>query len=262
MAMKRRQKAQLRRWAFYLLFIGIVVFLFLRIDWTEMRENVFDVELAKEQFPDIITQAARNTLIFTFFGFTGGFTLAVVIALMRLSTLTPYRWFAVVYIEIFRGLPQLLTILFIGFIMPIVLDIRIPWTYGAGSVALALVAGAYMAETIRAGIEAVPKGQMEAARSLGMTHYRAMKTIVIPQAFRIVIPPLTSEFVALIKDTSLLAALGTTDATEELLKFGRSGAQKNVDATPLVVAGLVYLAFTIPLGRVAAYLERRGKRAR
>lgn len=262
MAMTRRQKAQLRSWAFYLLFIGIVVALVLRIDWDKMSESVFDVELAKEQFPDVITQGARNTLIFTFFGFSGGLALGLVIALMRLSTLTPYRWFAVVYIEIFRGLPALLTILFIGFIMPITLDIRIPWTYGPGSVALALVAAAYMAETVRAGIEAVPKGQMEAARSLGMSHGRAMATIVIPQAFRIMIPPLTNEFVLLIKDTSLLAALGTTSATVELLKFGRTGAQKNVDATPLVVAGLVYLAFTIPLGRVAAYLERRGKRAR
>lgn len=262
MTLTRTQKAQLRRWAFYLLFVAIVVFLFLRIDWTEMRENVFDVDLAKEQFPDIITQGAKNTLIFTFFGFTGGLALALVIALMRLSSLTPYRWFAVTFIEIFRGLPALLTILFIGFIMPITLDIRVPWTYGPGSVALALVAASYMAETIRGGIEAVPKGQMEAARSLGMTHSRAMATIIIPQAFRIMIPPFTSEFVALIKDTSLIAVLGTTEATVELLKFGRTGAQKNVDATPLVVAGLVYLAFTIPLGRVAAYLERRGKRAR
>jgi polar amino acid transport system permease protein len=78
-----------------------------------------------------------------------------------------------------------------------------------------------MAETIRAGIEGVPKGQMEAARSLGMSYTWAMISIVIPQAFRIIIPPLTNELVLLIKDTSLLFVLGTTPATKELLKFGR-----------------------------------------
>jgi polar amino acid transport system permease protein len=258
----RRERARLRRWALYGLFVAIVVFVLVNVDYTKFSEQVFDVDVAKAQFPDVITQGARNTLIFTFFGFTGGLALGLLIALMRLSTLLPYRWFATAYIELFRGLPALLTILMIGYIMPITLDIRVPWTYGAGSVALALVAGAYMAETIRAGIEAVPKGQVEAARSLGMSEGRAMVSIVIPQAFRIMIPPLTNELVLLVKDTSLLAALGTTTATKELLKFGREGAINNVDATPLVVAGFVYLVFTIPLGRVAAWLERRGKRAR
>ena len=260
--MTRRQSARLRRWALYLATLVLLALLVARIDWAKVGETMFDLDLAQEQFPDIVTQAARNTLIFTLFGFSGGLATGLLLALMRLSSLKPYRWFAGVYIEVFRGLPALLTILFIGFGMPIALDVRIPFTYGAGSLALAVVSAAYMAETIRAGIEAVPKGQMEAARSLGMSHTRAMVSIVIPQAFRIIIPPLTNELVMLLKDTALLAALGTTAATEELTKFGRDGVSHSANTTPLVVAGLIYLTLTIPLTRIAAYLEKRGRRAR
>ena len=260
--MTRRQSARLRRWALYLATVVLVGLVATRIDFPHLRAAMFDSDIAGEQFPDIVKQAARNTVIFTLFGFSGGLTLGLVLALMRLSVLRPYRWFATVWIEVFRGLPALLTILFIGFGMPIALDVRIPFTYGPGSVALAIVASAYMAETIRAGIEAVPKGQMEAARSLGMSQRRAMVSIVIPQAFRIIIPPLTNELVLLLKDTALLAALGTTAATEELTKFARDGVSSSANSTPLVVAGALYLVLTIPLTQAAAYLERRGRRAR
>ena len=260
--MTRRQSARLRRWALYLATLVLLAVLAMRIDFPHVREAMFDAEIAREQFPDIVKQAARNTVIFTVLGFSGGLTLGLLLALMRLSSLRPYRWFATLWIEVFRGLPALLTILFVGFGMPIALDVRVPGTYGPGSVALAIVASAYMAETIRAGIEAVPKGQMEAARSLGMSHARAMVSIVIPQAFRIVIPPLTNELVLLLKDTALLAALGTTAATEELTKFGRDGVSGTANSTPLVVAGALYLVLTIPLTQAAAYLERRGRRAR
>jgi polar amino acid transport system permease protein len=127
---------------------------------------------------------------------------------------------------------------------------------------LGLVAAAYMAETIRAGIQGVPKGQMEAARSLGMSHTRAMSSIVIPQGFRLIIPPLTNELVLLIKDTSLLFVLGTTPATVELLKFGRDGLQRSANATPLIVVGAVYLLITIPMTQLVGVLERRNARSR
>src|SRR5690606_8669508 len=120
---------------------------------------------------------ARNTLIFTAFGFTGGMALGLVIALMRLSTVRPYRWAATVYVDVIRGLPALLVLIFIAFGLPIALGISIPGTYGRGAVAFAIVASAYIAEVIRAGIEAVPRGQMEAARSLGMSRGQAMRRI-------------------------------------------------------------------------------------
>ena len=130
--------------------------------------------------------------------------------------------------------------------LPIALGVRLPGTYTAGSVALAIVTGAYLAETIRAGIEAVPKGQMEAARSLGMGYAQSMASIIIPQAFRIILPALTNELVILLKDTSLLFVLGTTGATIELTKYARDSVGDTFNGTPLVAAAIVYLAITLP----------------
>src|SRR5687767_10728996 len=107
--MTRRQSARLRRWALYLATLAVVGLVLARIDFARVQEAMFDTELAKEQFPDIVTQAARNTVIFTVFGFSGGLALGLVLALMRLSSLRPYRWFATLWIEVFRGLPALLT---------------------------------------------------------------------------------------------------------------------------------------------------------
>lgn len=247
----------------YAISIALVALVVLLVNWGRVQRAMFDPDIARDQFPEILSQAAVNTLIFTAFGFSGGLVIGLAMALMRLSSIRPYRWFATVYIEVFRGLPMLLTIIFIGFGIPIALDVRVPFgVRGAGSLALAIVAGAYIAETIRAGIEAVPRGQMEAARSLGMGYSRAMASIVIPQAFRIIIPPLTNELVLLLKDTSLLAVLGVTAGSRELTRFAREGVIRSFNATPLIVAGVVYLCITIPLTRLAVLLERRGRRAR
>jgi polar amino acid transport system permease protein len=182
---------------------------------------------------------------------------------MKLSTIGPYRWIANVYIELFRGLPALVTLILVGFGLPIALGFNVPGgTAGKATVGLGLVAAAYMAETIRAGIQAVPNGQREAARSLGMSSSRAMVSIVIPQAFRIIVPPLTNELVLLIKDTSLVFVLGTTPASKELTKFGRDLVQQRVNGTPLTVIALAYLAITLPMTRVVAQLEKRQARER
>ncbi len=130
------------------------------------------------------------------------------------------------------------------------------------SLALGLVGGAYRSETIRAGIEAVPKGQMEAARSLGMSHTRAMLSIVIPQAFRIVLPPLTNELILLTKDSSLVYILGLSLSGFELTKFGREGMNSAANLTPIVVIGLCYLLITVPLSIVVRRMEARAGRAR
>jgi polar amino acid transport system permease protein len=258
----KRARARAVRSVAYAVGIVVVAAFALTADWAKIGDKYFDPEQAKELFPDIITVAASNTVIYTVLAFIGGVALGLSAALLRLSSIRPYRWAAAVYIEIFRGLPALLTIVFVGFITPIALGIRFPEVLGvssAGIVALALVAGAYLAETIRAGIEAVPKGQVEAARSLGMTHGQTLRKVVVPQAFRIVIPPLTNELVLLLKDTALLAVLGVTISQKELTKFGRDAAAQGFNGTPLVVAGLLYLAITIPLTRLVSILEKRNK---
>ncbi|MFA9445399.1 amino acid ABC transporter permease [Egicoccus sp. AB-alg6-2] len=259
--MTKRQRQRLIRLVMYALFFGVIALLVAVADWPVIRRNFFNVEIAREMFPRVLTVAARNTVFYTFLAFVFGLGLGLLLALMRLSTIGPYRWFARIYIEIFRGLPALVTIFLVGLGIPIAFRVRwnilIYITLGLG-----LVAAAYMAETIRAGIEGVPKGQMEAARSLGMSYSRAMLSIVIPQGFRIIIPPLTNELVLLIKDTSLLFVLGTTPATVELLKFGRQILDRRANATPLIVIALVYLAITVPLTQLVAMLERRNRRAR
>jgi polar amino acid transport system permease protein len=261
MQMRKRQRERLFRGVMYVLFFIAVVALLLIADWPLIRRNFFNPVIARDMFPEVLLVAARNTVLYTFLAFSFGLVFGLLLALMRLSTIKPYRWMATVYIEIFRGLPALLTIMLVGFGIPIAFGTRWPILLNI-TLGLGIVAAAYMAETIRAGIEGVPKGQMEAARSLGMSKSRAMFSIIIPQGFRIIIPPLTNELVLLIKDTSLLFVLGTTPATKELLKFGRDLLQNRANATPLIVVGAVYLLITIPMTQLVAVLERHNARAR
>lgn len=261
--MKRRHRQQLVRGVLYLLFVLAVGFLVAIADWETVQSSFFDPQTARGMFPAVVTVAARNTVIYTFLAFSFGLLFGLVLALMKLSPIGPYRWLATVYIEIFRGLPALLTIFLFALGVPIAFQWQPPGGIaGAGVLGLIVVAAAYIAETIRAGIEAVPRGQVEAARSLGMSAAWAMISVVLPQAFRIVIPPLTNELVLLIKDTSLLALVGVTAGTRELTNFARVELFANNNSTPLVVAGLLYVAITIPLTQLIAVLERRNARSR
>lgn len=248
----------------YGLFVVGLVFVLVSVNWADIQEHFFDGEAARNMLPELFSIALRNTVIYTVTAYVIGFSLGLLLALMRLSSVPPYRWVALVYVEIFRGLPVLLVLLIIGFGLPIALQgFDVPGgVYGKVALGLGLVAAAYMAETFRAGLQAVPKGQLEAARSLGMSQPRAMVSIVIPQALRIVIPPLTNELVLLFKDSSLVSALGITAATIELTKLGSDAAINTADATPFVVAGATYLIITMPLGVVVRRLEARQARGR
>lgn len=213
--------------------------------------------------PELLTEGAKNTLVFTFFSFGGALLIGLVVALARLSRTRFLRWPAATFTDVLRGLPALLTIIFIGFGVPIATGWQFPFPkYFPGCLALSLVFGAYMSETIRAGIQAVPRGQMEAARSLGMGHRTAMRHVVLPQAFRLIIPPLTNDLVSLFKDTSLLAVLGTLAGGKEITKFARDFANSRSNTTALVAGGIAYLIITLPLIRVVTGLERRSRDAR
>ena len=226
-------------------------------------DEFLNLDVIREMFPELLTEGAKNTLIFTFFAFTGGLVLGLAVALMRLSSARWLRWPAAVFTDVVRGLPALLTIFIIGFGIPIATGWQFPFErYFPGCLALALVGGAYISETIRAGIEGVPRGQMEAARSLGMPHRVAMRKVILPQAFRLVIPPLTNELVLLFKDTALLAALGTVAGGKEITKFSRDFVNVTANSSPFVAGGLMYLVITVPLIRLVALLERRGKQPR
>jgi len=259
----RRQRRSLSRGVQYVVFVAAVIAFAVAADWDRLKNQFAQGSIAREMFPEVITLALKNTVLYTVSGFVVGLVLGMVIALMRLSSVGPYRWLAGVYIEIFRGLPALLIFIFIGVAVPLAFPgTEIPGgTYGKVALALGLVAAAYMAETIRAGIQAVPKGQMEAARSLGFSPARAMISIVIPQAFRIILPPLTNELVLLFKDSSLVLFLGVTLEERELSKFGRDLASQTANSTPILVAGLCYLLITIPLGFVVRRMEAKAQEA-
>lgn len=266
--MKRSTKRRLVVWGVNVGVLGIVVAFLLLIDWENFRNNFWAPEGVsgdQSNWGDLITIGAVNTVKYTAIAFAGGLGLAVALSLMRLSPIATLRWLATGYVEFFRGLPALLVILFMGFGLPIAIGWSPPGgIVGAGLLALIMVAGAYMAETLRAGIQAVPKGQTEAARSLGMGAMSTTLRVVLPQAFRIVVPPLTNEFVLLIKDTALLSVIGSTIDGRELTTVARdftSSGSSAQTATSLVQAALLYLVITIPLTQLVAWQERRQRKA-
>jgi polar amino acid transport system permease protein len=262
--LRRRQRERLTLWLQYAVFGAIVAAVLHAADWGRLGQAFFRTDVIASMFPTVITVALRNTVLYTLGAFAFGLAFGTLLALMRLSRVAPYRWVATAYIELFRGLPALLVLFLVGYGIPIAFpDREVPGgVLGQVAIGLGLTAAAYMAETIRAGIQAVPKGQMEAARTLGMSHFTAMRTIVIPQAFRIVIPPLTNELILLTKDSSLAYVLGVTAQSIEITKFGRDMLNEQVNATPLLVAGFAYLLITLPLSQVVRRLELRYAKAR
>jgi polar amino acid transport system permease protein len=253
-----RKKQRITRGIQYVVLAAALVALILYADWTSLAQNFAKPDVAGKALPDLFTIALRNTIIYSVGGFVCAFVFGLILALMRLSQVRPYRWIAGVYIEIFRGLPALLIFLMITFLPLALPGFEVPGgTYGQGILGLGLVGAAYQAEVFRAGLQAVPKGQTEAARSLGMSAARAQFTVVIPQAIRIVIPPTTNQFVGLLKDSSLVLFLGVSGEYVELAKFGNDLASQYANATPIMVSGLTYLIVTIPLGYLATRLEKR-----
>lgn len=259
-----RRKRQISQAVQYAVFAGAVLALLLVADWERVQQGFFDGTSAASMFPDLFTVALKNTVIYTISAYIFGLALGLVVALMRLSSAAPNRVAALAFIEVFRGIPALLVFVIIGFGLPIAFPgFSLPFgIYGTVTLALGLVAAAYLAETFRAGIQAVPPGQMEAARSLGMSSTRAMITIVIPQAIRIVIPPLTNELILLFKDSSLVFVLGLAAANTELTKFGRDVSIEFATSTPLLLAGASYLMITVPLGYAVRRLEAQKAKER
>ena len=170
-------------------------------------------------------------------------------ALGRLSAVRPLALFMEFYVWLMRGTPLMLQLLFVYFALPMV-GIRLP-DIAAALLAFTLNYAAYFAEIFRAGIEAVPKGQYEAARTLGMSYPQTMRRIVLPQVIRIVLPPVSNETINLVKDTSLIYILAMND----LLRVARTIVQREFDMTPFLIAGLFYLAMTFVLTWVFKRLE-------
>jgi polar amino acid transport system permease protein len=177
--------------------------------------------------------------------------LGLLVSLLRISRVSVIRGIAIVYIDVIRGLPLLLQIFLIYYGLPYIgIDFGQFWS---AVIALTVCYAAYEAEIFRAGIESIHKGQMEAARSLGMGYFMAMRHVVLPQAVRRVIPPLSNEFIALLKDTALVSVISLLD----VLYRSREMMGRLANVTPLVGAALCYLLLTIPLIRMVQYMEKQ-----
>lgn len=255
MSMSRRKRARLSRSIQYGVLVLALLLLILFANWSRIGRAFLNVDAAAAQFPGILSTALVNTAIYTGLGFALSLGLGLLFALMKLSSVGPYRWLATAYVEFFRGVPVLLVFIALGYGIPIAFQLGFD-TYSTVMISLGLVGGAYLAETIRAGILAVPAGQLEAGRSLGMSPARTTISIVIPQAFRIILPPMTNVVILLAKDSSLVYLLGLLHDEYELTKWGREGLNATSSMTPILLAGLCYLLITVPLAYFSRYLER------
>jgi len=180
-----------------------------------------------------------------------GMIIGMITGLCRVSNNITLRQLSIFYIEVIRGTPLLVQIFIFYFFLGTVLDIS---RIVAGISALAIFAGAYVAEIIRAGIQSIPKGQMEAARSLGMNVPQAMIHIILPQAFKRILPPLAGQFISLIKDSSLVSVIAITDLT----KSGREVITSTFATFEIwFIVALLYLLLTSILSQVISWVERR-----
>ena len=205
----------------------------------------------------ILNKAALLTLELTAGAVAIGILIGLFMALARLSKTKILRAGAIAYIDFFRGTPLLVQIYLVYFIIPKLLHWEtIPdnYQYFAGVLAMGLNSGAYIAEIFRAGIQSIDRGQSEAARSLGMTHSQSLRYVILPQAFKRVVPPLGNEFIALLKDSSLLSII----TIQELFYSGKIIAGRTFQPIPMYVAvALYYLVMTQLISQWVSYMERR-----
>ncbi len=256
--------------------------------------NLFDQEIFFDALGKEIMYGAVNTVKLSIIAMVFGLVIGLIMGMGRVSSNMIYRGFASVYVEGIRGLPIMLQLLIAAYgipflvselfgiqftysilynnllaflsntltILPPLRDIIVPSIQGIIGdaslfpcvIALSMNSGAYIGEIFKGGIEAVHKGQMEAARSVGMSYGQSMRFVILPQAYKIVLPTLGNEFIALVKDSSI----GLVISYSEIVWWSRQvGAMYYNAFTPLLAAGMVYLFITIPLGRAVQYLEKK-----
>jgi polar amino acid transport system permease protein len=229
--------------------------------WPEVKRSFFNLEVFRESFPEILRRFLINVQAFLI---AEVFILVFALFLAVLRSLPgpvffPIRALAVGYTDLFRGIPTILVIYILGFGAPALQLQGVPDSpFFWGVVALVLVYSAYVAEVYRAGIESVHPSQVASARSLGLSRWKALRFVVLPQAVRRVIPPLLNDFIGLQKDTALLALVGVLEAFRRS-QVDTAGA---FNFTPYVVTALLFVVITIPLARFTDWLVGRERTRR
>jgi polar amino acid transport system permease protein len=225
-------------------------------------EQFFDFGIMGDNL-DLLLKGFWFTVKLSVIGGVASLIWGLVLALFRQlpgRALAPVRGLTIAYIDVFRGIPLLMSLLMINATLPAFGNEGVlpgwladpnwlgqPQIFWYGILGLTITYGAYMAEVYRAGIEAVPNGQTEAARSLGMSHGQSMRYVVVPQAVGKMIPPLLNDFIALMKDTTLVSVLGLI----EVLQAGQDIQQETFNASGYTVGALLFVLVTIPLARLA-----------
>ena len=247
------------------IWIGVIAWLIVvgyayRDGLSDVQETFFNWQDLKDSWPQVRKGFWLNVQLFMVAEF---FVLiwALVVALGRIlpgRAAMPVRWLAVGYIDIFRGLPAIVTIYLVGFGLPItgIEFFRQLSLFQLGVISLTLVYGAYVAEVYRAGIESVHWGQWAAARSLGLSYGQTVRSVIVPQAVRRVIPPLLNDFIGLQKDTALVSTIGLLEGFSRAQIY----ASSNFNSSSVVGLGICFVVITIPLARVTDYLIKRDQR--
>lgn len=219
-------------------------------------ETFFNVEILAQVFP-LLLRGLWVTIQLGVVSIVAGLIFGLMLALLRLYAVAPVRWLARFYIDIFRSLPLLVLLVIVYYALPFVGISMSP--FWSAMCALSLVSAAYNAEVFRAGIEAIPHGQFEASEALGLSAMNTMADVVLPQAIKIVIPPLTNNSINVIKDTALASVVAMPD----LLKQATQAQALTANPTPLIGAAIIYILFLWPLVAMVSRLEHRfGKERR
>lgn len=212
-------------------------------------DTFFNVRVLVETLP-LILSGLGNTLSLGVVCIVLGLVAGILLAIVRLYGPRWSRWLAVAYIDVFRAIPVLVLLFIVYYALPFT-GIRLS-SFSAATAAISMVSAAYVAEIVRAGIEAIPRGQFEAARALGLRFHVLMLKVILPQAIRIVIPPLTSNSINVVKDTALASVVAMPD----LLKQANQAQALAANPTPLIAAAVIYLIILLPLVRAVGMLEK------
>ncbi|MBZ5758936.1 MULTISPECIES: amino acid ABC transporter permease [Rhizobium] len=215
-------------------------------------ETFFNYDVLMSSIPALL-RGLWNTILLGMMSILIGVPFGLVISLVRLYAPKPFRLLAVGYIDILRATPVLVVLILIYYALPF-LGIRLT-SWASAVIAFSIVMAAYSAEVFRSGIESVARGQFEAASALGLPFIVTLYKVVLPQAIRIVIPPMTSNCVSMFKDTSL----ASTVALPELLKEAQDAQALYANPSPLIGAALVYIILLWPMVRLVSMLEKRFK---
>ena len=211
-----------------------------------------DFELIQRALP-ILLMGAGVTIEITAFSVAIGFFIGLFVGIARISQFKILQIMAAVYADCIRGTPLLVQIFLIYFALPMALGQRVE-PFIAAVAACGINSGAYVSEIFRAGIQAIDVGQMEAGRSLGLTWWQTMRFIILPQAFKNILPPLGNEFIAMLKDSSLVSVIGF----EELTRRGQLIIAQTYGSFEIwMTVAVLYLIMTMAISRIVAFLEKR-----